>query len=51
MPLCCEGHVQLGENRHGGYVASDHLDSKRCLYFIFRRCGFDYRERSIHGEF
>ena len=28
------------------YVASGHLDGKRCLNFVFRRRGFDHRERS-----
>ena len=28
-----------------------HLDGERCLNFVSWRCGFDHRERSIHGEF
>ena len=28
-----------------------HLDGERSFNFVFWGCGFDHRERSIHGEF
>jgi hypothetical protein len=49
--LCCEGHIQLGENRHRGCVRAGHLNGERCLNFVLRRCSFDHRECGIHGQF
>jgi AcrR family transcriptional regulator len=50
-PFRCEGHIQLGENRHGGCVRTRHLHGEGSLNFVLGRCGFDHRERGIHGEF
>ena len=45
-----EGNIQLHKDRQGGCVRAGHLNRERTLNFVLRRCGFDHRERSIHGE-
>jgi hypothetical protein len=49
--LIRKGDIQLGEDRHSGCMRTGHLDGERAFYLVFRCCGFDQCERSIHGDF
>ena len=48
-PLRSEATVELAEYGHRRRVRARHLNCQPAFYLVFRRCGFDHRERGIHG--